>query len=120
MFRTHTIRSNKELLEKEVKHLKHVLITINGFPPWVWSQVISRVKNEIFTAQINQSIVNPEPSNVKQHKLILPYKGNKGDHTLRNVKCHIGKLLAEQEEVALIFTGAKLDTKFNIKDKTRK
>ena len=60
LFRVHTICTNKELLGKEVKHLKHVFITINGFPPWVVSQVISRVENEVSTTQINQSIVNPE------------------------------------------------------------
>ena len=58
--------------------------------------------------------------NVKQHKLILPYKGKKGEHTLKNVKRHITKLLPEQEGVALVFTGTKLGTKFNIKDKTSK
>ena len=80
MFRAHKICSNKELLEKEVKYLKHVFIAINGFPTWAWvvSEVISRVKNEVSTTQINHSIVNPELSNVKQHKLILPYKGKKG------------------------------------------
>ena len=41
--RAHTLGSNEELLDKEVKHLKHVFITINGFPPWVLSQVISRI-----------------------------------------------------------------------------
>ena len=46
--------------------------------------------------------------------------GKKGQHTLRNVKCHITKLLPKQEGVALIFTGTKLGTKFNIKDKTSK
>ena len=39
---------------------------------------------------------------------------------LKNVKHHITKLLPEQEEVALVFTGTKLGTKFNIKDKTSK
>ena len=112
--RAHTICSNKELLEKEVKYLKHIFITINGFPPWV----VSGVENEVFTTQINQSIVNTEPLNVKQHKLILPYKAKKGEHTLKNVKRHITKLLPEQEGVALVFTGTKLGTKFNIKDKT--
>ena len=120
MFRAHTICSNKELLEKEVKHLKHVFIAFNGFSRWVVSEVISRVKNEVSTTQINQSIVNPELSNVKQHKLILPYKGKKGEHTLRNVKHHIIERLPEQEEVALAFTGTKLGTKFKIKDKTSK
>ena len=37
--------------------------------------------------------------------LILPYKGKKGEHTLRNLKRHITKLLQQQEEVALVFTG---------------
>ena len=85
------------------------------------SQVISRVEKEVSTTQINQSIIDPEPSNVKQHKIILPYKGKKAtEHTLRNVKLQITKLLPEQEEVALVFTGTKLGTKFNIKDKTSK
>ena len=85
------------------------------------SQVISRVEKEVSTTQINQSIIDPEPSNVKQHKTILPYKEKKAtEHTLRNVKRHITKLLPEQEEVALVFIGTKLGTKFNIKDKTSK
>ena len=58
--------------------------------------------------------------NVKQHKRILPCKGKKVEHTLKNVKHHITKLLPEQEGVALVFTGTKLGTKFNIKDKTSK
>ena len=120
LFRAHTICSNKELLDKEVKHLKHVFIKINGFPSWVVSQVIHRVEKEVSTTQINWSIINLERLNVKQHKIILPCKGKKGEHTLRNVKRHITKLLAEQEEVALVFTGTKLGTKFNITDKISK
>ena len=58
--------------------------------------------------------------NVKQHKLILPYKGKEGERTLKNVKGHITKLLPEQEGMTLVFTGTKLGTKFNIIDKTSK
>ena len=96
LFRALTICSNKDLLDKKVKHLKHVFVTINGFPAWVGSQVISRVEKEVSPTQINQSIINPEPSNVKQHKIILPYKGKKGEHALRNGKRHITKLLPER------------------------
>ena len=119
LFRAHTICSGKELLEKEIKYLKHAFITINGFPPWVVSHVISRVETKVSTTQINQSIFNTEPLNVRQDKLILPYRGKKGEHTLRNIKRHITKLLPE-EEVALLFTSTKLGTKFNVKDKTSK
>ena len=72
LFRAHTIGSNKELLEKEAKHLEDVFIKVSGFPHWVVSQVINCVENEISTTQINQTIVNLEPLNVKQHKIILP------------------------------------------------
>ena len=68
LFGVHTTCSNKDLLHKKVKHLKHVFITINGFPPWAVSQVISRVEKEVSTTQINKSIT----SNVKQDKIILP------------------------------------------------
>ena len=84
------------------------------------SQVVSRVKNEVSTTQINQSIANPDSSNFKQHKVFLPYEWKIGEHTLRNIKRHITKLLPEQEGVTLVFTGSKIGTKFNIKDKTSK
>ena len=44
-----TSTNTGNLLQKQVKHLKYVFITINGFPLWVVSQVISRVENEIST-----------------------------------------------------------------------
>ena len=53
LFKSHTICSNKELLDKEVKHLKHVFIKINVFPPWAVSEVICRVQKEVSTNQIN-------------------------------------------------------------------
>ena len=71
------------------------------------SQVINRVENEVFTIEINQSIVSTKPLNVEQYKLIFPFKGKKGERTLKKVKCHITKLLLEQEGVALVFTGPK-------------
>ena len=82
--------------------------------------VFHRIENEVSTTQINQSIVNPESLNVKQHKVILPYKEMNNEHTLRNVKRHITKLLPEQEGVTLVFTGTKLGAKVNIKNKTSK
>ena len=57
LFRAHTICSNKELLDEEVKHLKHVFITINGFPPWAVSQVISRVKKEVSTTLFSVNLI---------------------------------------------------------------
>ena len=50
-----TSTNTGNLLQKQVKHLKYVFITINGFPLWVVSQVISRVENEISTTHWNKS-----------------------------------------------------------------
>ena len=41
----------------------------------------------------------------------------KAEHILKNVNRHITKPLTEQERVALVITGKKLRTKFDIKDK---
>ena len=115
LFRVHTVCSNKELLEKDVKHLKHIFITVNGFPPWFVSQTINHVENEISTTQINQSIVNTETLNAKQRKLIFPHKGKKGEHTFKkNVKRRITKLLTEQG-VALVSTVVCSDANCNEK-----
>ena len=88
------------------------------FHPGLRRKLLVVSEKKFPTTQINQSIINPERSNVKQHKFILPFKGKKGENTLRNVKRHITKLLPEQEEVTLVFTGTKLGPKFNNKDKT--
>ena len=71
------------------------------FHPGLRRKLLVVSEKKFSTTQINQSIINPERSNVKQHKVILPFKGKKGENTLRDVKCHITKLLPEQEEVAL-------------------
>ena len=84
------------------------------------SQFINRIENEISTTQINQSIFNPEPLNVKQHKFVLSCKGKKGGHTLKNLKRYITKLLPELEGVELAYTGTKLGNTFNFKHKTNK
>ena len=71
------------------------------FHPGLRRKLLVVSEKKFSTTQINQSIINPERSNVKQHKVILPFKGKKGENTLRDVKRHITKLLPEQEEVAL-------------------
>ena len=73
-------------MEKEVKHLKHVFITIKGFPPWVVSQVISRIENEMSATQINLSIVNSET---------LRWK--KGEDTIKNTKRLITKFYQNEK-----------------------
>ena len=45
--RAYMVCSNKTLLEKELKHLKHVFHKINGYPWWVIDQVSTSFQENI-------------------------------------------------------------------------
>ena len=52
--------------------------------------------------------------------LVFPYKGIQGEHTLKNIKREINKVLSEDKNMQLVYKGTKLVTKFIVKDKTKK
>ena len=52
--------------------------------------------------------------------LVLPYKEIQGEHTLKHVKREINKVLPEDRNMQLVYTGTKLGTKLNVKDKKKK
>ena len=52
--------------------------------------------------------------------LDLLYKGIQGEHTLKNIEREISKVLPQDKNMQLFYTGTKLGTKFNVKDKTKK
>ena len=52
--------------------------------------------------------------------LDLLYKGIQGEHTLKNIKREISKVLPQDKNMQLFYTETKLGTKFNVKDKTKK
>ena len=52
--------------------------------------------------------------------LDLLCKGIQGEHTLKNIKREISKVLPQDKNMQLFYTETKLGTKFNVKDKTKK
>ena len=52
--------------------------------------------------------------------LVLPYKGIKGEYTLKHIKREINKVLPEDKNMQLVYTGTKVGAKFNVKNKTKK
>ena len=52
--------------------------------------------------------------------LVLPYKSIQGEHTLKNIKCKIHKVLPENKSIQLVYTGTRLGTKFHERDETKK
>ena len=52
--------------------------------------------------------------------LVLPHKGIQGEHTLKHINREINKVLPEDKNMQLVYTGTKLGTKFKVNDKTKK
>lgn len=52
--------------------------------------------------------------------LILLFKGKQGKYALKNVNTEINRHLPENKKAQLIYTGIKLESKFYIKDVTKK
>ena len=52
--------------------------------------------------------------------LVLPHKGIQGEHTLKHINREINKVLPEDKNMQLVYTGTKLGTKLNVNDKTKK
>ena len=116
VLRAHAICSTKELLDQEINHLQHVFVTFNGYPKWVVLQVLNKVEIDLSTTS---STKNQQPD-THTHLLVLPYKEIQGEHTLKHTKHKINKVLPEDKNMQLVYTGTMLGTKFNVKDKTKK
>ena len=52
--------------------------------------------------------------------LVLQYKGIQRGHLLKHIKREINKVLPKDKNRQIVYTGTKLGTKFNVKDKTKK
>ena len=55
----------------------------------------------------------------KNHFLLLPYKGEKGEHLIKSMKRRIPKLLPPEIKTQVAYTGKKLSTCFNVKDQSK-
>ena len=118
-------------MEKELTHIRTVFRDTNGYPNSIINQVFKQVKakqrdpmpnsnvsNEIEAAQTsNQTIV--EKHDDKKHLLMIPYQGGKGEQVIKSVRKTIKRLLPSNIKVQVSFTGSKLSSCFNIKDKTK-
>ena len=63
--------------------------------------------------------VDNDESGGKKHRLILTSKGDKGTHILRSMENYLRKLLAKNSTLQITYTGKKLSSQFNIKDKNK-
>ena len=75
---------------------------------------------EIFLLLHQLRINNLTHTHTHTHLLALPYKGIQGEQMLKHIKREINKVLPEDKNMHLVYTGTKLGTKFIVNGKTKK
>ena len=118
--RAYMVCSNETLLEKELKHLKHVFHKINGYPWWVIDQVSTSFQENINKSKSSEYYhdTSEQPAE-KMYSLILPYAGPKGNSIIKTMKNNLNRILPDNVKTRVTYSGQKLSTKLQIKDKTK-
>ena len=114
LLRAFVVCSNEQLLNRAIEHFRNVFHHTNGYPKAVIQNVISNVKEEQSTRLVN--ITGSHQDDVsKSYLLTLPYKGKRGEKTLRNITREVNKILSDKHKATLVYTGTKIDSNFHIK-----
>ena len=90
---------------------------INGYPNCILEQIIEKVKNQNEMPRSTQVTTNTEEN---EHLLMLPYKGKVGETTLKYLRNTLKSVIPANNPCKIIYTGTKLASKFNIKEKLAK
>ena len=127
--RAFLICSEKEGLDRELKHLKFVFTKINGYPSKVFYRSLKRVENainrekELEVRNADSAIDGAAEQGVEQvifPYMCLPYKGKKGEKILNGLTNHLSKILPKNVKPRLTFKGNKLGSFFKIKDNVKR
>ena len=108
--------SNQELLQKELNYIEKVFRVNNNYLNWVIKNVLQLAKQQ--QQQQQQQQITADAAG-KNHFLLLPYKGDKGDHLIKCMKRRISKSLPPEIKMQVAYTGKKLSTCFNLKDQSK-
>ena len=117
LLRTFVVCSNKQLLNKEIEHLRNVFYYTNVYPKTLTQNIISKVKEEQSSPSVN---ITGSHQDCKSYLLTLPYKGKRGEKTLRNITRELNKILPDKHKTTLVYTGTKLSSNFSINDIAKK
>ena len=105
-------------------YLEKIFVEKNNYPKWVIRQIFTKVKF------INSSNLSPPTIEIKKfqqikmkltkkHMLLLPYLGDIGIGLTKSFKRNLNKHLSSNIKTQVTFTGQKLSTQFNVKDRTK-
>ena len=113
--RTKTVCSTSVLLHQEIEQLKAIFTEINEYPIKTVNTIINQ---ELHRSQrLQNTIINNE--GIKKVQIMLPYNGKQGNKFLSKMKKHLNKSLPTEVKTTVTFQSKKLETKFQLKYKTR-
>ena len=129
--RAYLICSEQEGLDSEISHLKHVFVTINGYPKKVVNETLAQIARwnqeriaantmppQPLTVTAERSATTEDPPEVHPY-ISLPFKGVKDDNVLQGLKQTIRRCLPSNVIPRFTFTGKKLGSFFRVKDKVK-
>ena len=129
--RAYLICSTNELRNRELKHIEKVFFENNSYPKYIIKQVSQQIPEEHnkitnVTDNSNNNIGDYNSSSMnhksvtleKNHPLLtVSYEWEIGDRILKSFKKGISKMLPNNVKPQIAFTGRKVGTSFQIKDK---
>ena len=89
--------STDEYLRDELKHIRNTFNEINSYLHWVISKVFKEIKNkQAYRHNISQYNKNGDQ---KQHLLILPSKGCKGEQVINSMRTQLNVVLSRNAKI---------------------
>ena len=118
--RDHIICSDNNYLQQKSKYLVRLFNAQNGYPLRIIKQIMKEVRGSKRSLVATQSEIPLQNSNNdgKIHSFLLPFAGAKGNTMLKSMNRCIKHVLPNDVNTRITYTGHKLNTRFQIKDKT--
>ena len=118
-------------MKKELLDLEKKFIYKNNYPRWVIKQIVEKQqeRNNMNNYNIGDSNTNNENCLTNENDsrmsgkqlsfITLPYKGQQGEKVLKSLKTALHRSLTNNIETKVLYTGMRLGSNFQIKDKTK-
>ena len=114
---------NWRVAEWAIKTWEHISWKKNHFLKRVVRNIMNEVKNKHQRSDIRSPIsidnnIPVEEIEQKRHLLILPYQENRGNTLVKSLQKRLHNLLLNHINIQVTYTEIKLNTCFNIKNRT--
>ena len=122
MERAYIVCSTNEFLQKELKHLVKVFHESYNYPHYVIKQILKQVQDEQNQQNVNvptAAIADETNTNrKKEHLLLVPCQGKKGDYVIKSMKKRMKCLLPTDIVTKIGYVVNKPSACFRVKDVT--